>query len=336
MTKKMDSIEIEVQKLMKRNFSHELGQNASGEVIKIERDSSGQIISESPFDGRVYSRMKYGDPEAIRTAASDVFNLIINTPEIISLFKNNNVVFTNEAREVPTASYCIMVSLVNDFLNPYLVENNLMPAETIRSERGGEIAADDYASLSVEQRQARVNQRGGFFNDENKAKLQNKKVVLFDDLVITGTYERNQTNLLLSSGVKQEDIIPLYWIQINPETGKDPQFEKSLNQSAVKCLNDLFDIFTLPGVQPSERIIKYVLPIADDNNVIIPEKKQALLSLCVRLLNGNGDTEKAKYGKETLKKLFETSLTPDGFGKMARFEAGYQLIHELLKSQSLI
>ncbi len=326
------NLEGEISKLQKRNFAHELGQGKSGEVLKITRNSKGTIVASSPFDGKIYSRMKYGDPEAIETAALDVFNRIVNDPKLLSLFELNEVVFTNEARAVPTASFCIMVSLVNDFLNPFLTKNGLKPTETVRSERGGEISSDDYASLSIEQRQARAKQRVAFFSPDNKAKLIGKKVILFDDLVITGTYETNQTNLLLNSGVPAEDIIPLYWIQISPESGTNPIFEKELNQSAVRSLNDLFDIFTKPGVQPSERIIKYVLPITDEAGAIVPEKQTALLSFCERLLLGDGDELKAANGRATLIKLFQTSLSPDGFGKMIRFKAGYSLIENILKS----
>ena len=327
-------LEIEEGKLKKRNFAHEIGQDSSGEIVKIQRDEDGNIVGSSPFDAKVYSRMKYGDPEAISAAARDIFTLIINNPKLLSLFSEGEVVFTNEARTVPTASYCIMTSLVNDFLNPYLTQNGLKPTESIRSERGGAISSDDYASLTTEQRRARVSQRGGFFSPENQAKLTGKKVILFDDLVITGTYETNQTSLLTSSGVLPEDIIPLYWIQINPEAGQNPTFEKDINQIAVKSLADLFDIFTKPGVQPSERIIKYVLPISDEQGNVIPEKQNDLLALCQRLLDGDGDPEKARNGRVTLQKLFETSLSLDGFGQMDRFKSGYALIGNLLKSIS--
>ncbi|HCQ31841.1 TPA: hypothetical protein DIU27_05725 [Candidatus Collierbacteria bacterium] len=326
----------ELLKLKKRIFVHEIGPGEANQVVKITRNHSGEIISSRPFDGKLYSRMKYGDPSAIRTAASDVFNLIVSNSFLLSVFSNHEVVFTNEARDVPTASYCIMVSLVNDFLNPYLVKNYLKPTETVRSERRGEISSDDYASLTVKQRQARVGQRGGFFSPENVAKLTGKKVVLFDDLVITGTYENNQTSLLMNSGVSSDDIIPIYWIQISPEAGKNPTFEKELNQSAVKSLADLFDIFTLPGVQPSERIIKYVLPITDESGHIVPEKEGQLADLCERLCSGEGSEEKAKNGSATLLKLFNTSLSSDGFGTMDRFKAGYGLIESILKSHKII
>lgn len=336
MAKPNKVIDTELLKLMKRNFVHEVGRDPHNKVTKIVRNDEGDVVATLPFDGKVYSRMKYGDPEAINLAASEIFKLITSNPKIFTIFKENKIVFTNEAREVPTASYCIMMSLVHKFLNPYLVENNLQTAETVRSERSGEIASDDYATLTTDQRQDRVRQRGGFFSDENLKKLVGKKVVLFDDLVITGTYETNQTRLLLASGVREEDIVPIYWIQINPETGKDPLFEKELNQSAVNSLSDLFGIFTLPGVQPSERIIKYVLSITDDNGNLLLEKQNELFNLAQRLVTGNGDPIKAANGKSTLKKLYETSLTPDGFGQMERFKAGYRLIENVLRENYMI
>ena len=80
-------LEIEEKKLKKRNFAHELGRGSAGEVVRIKRDVNGTIVSSSPFDAKIYSRMKYGDPEAIRTAASDVFDLIKNEPKLLSLLQ---------------------------------------------------------------------------------------------------------------------------------------------------------------------------------------------------------------------------------------------------------
>ncbi len=321
--RRLESAEIETARLPQRNFVYEVAlQNE--EPIEIHRDQNGDVVSSSPFDAETYSRMKYGDPRAIKFAAERLFQKIICDPMLLGLFDNSEVVFTNEARSVPTASYCIMVSLVTEFLNPYLVSRGLPPVECVKSERGGEIAADDYASLSQNERQERARQREAFFTRENQAKLKGKKVILFDDLVITGTYERNQAELLVKSGVEPQDIIPLYLIQVEEETGQDTSFEKKLNQTAVKQLDDLLEFFFIPGISVSERILKFVLPSPD------------LALFLQKLYDGNGQPDSADTGRLMLVKLYEAANSPDGFAKMDRLKAGVLILENFLKEKGLI
>lgn len=330
-----DFLEIERNKLLRRNFVHEIGRDADGATIRVLRDHSGHIIGSQPFDAAIYSRMKYGDPRMIKLAAQELFQKIVSDSKLLNLLRHGEVVFTNESREVPTASYTLMGILVGEYLNPFLSLMGSPSINIVRSERGGEIAGDDYASLSREQRQARIHQRGAFFSEENRRQLLGKKVILFDDLVITGTYEDNQIRLLTESGVKPDDIVPLYWVQIEPEAGQDPVFEKQLNQAAVRNLDDLADIFLIPDVEISERILKFVLPITDQD-IIDPTRQAQLADFFRKLYAGNGKAAKAKLGQRTLIKLYTAANSSDGFSKMDSLKDGFSLLEDFLRENDLL
>lgn len=325
-------IEHEVTKLRQRHFVHEVGLSRQGQTIKIVRDRDGNIVGHQPFDATTYSEMKYGNPDAIHQAAEEIFQLITSTPSLHSVFQTQEVAFTNEAREVTTASFTIMGVLVNDYLNPYLEHIGANPVIMVRSERAGIISASDYGGLTKEERQKRIKERGAYFRPDNEAKMVGKKVVLFDDLVITGSYEANQKDLLIKSGVAEADIMPLYWVQVEPTAGMDPTFEKRLNHTAVKSLDDLLRFAYHPDFAITERLLKYILPIVDESGMINPQKAAALKSFFEQLASGCGDSLKAKSGQETLLKLYYAATSSDGYATMDRFQPGFLVLDHYLRT----
>lgn len=329
-------LEQELIKLRQRHFVHEVGRNFFGDPIEVFRNSQGNIIEELPFDATLYSRMKYGDPEAIKVAAKQFFDHIIRTPELQELILSDSVSFTNEARTVATASFTIMRELVDTWLNPYKKAIGGQPINIIRSDRAGEIAATDFATLSVEERKQRVAQRKAFFTPENQALLQQGKVFLFDDLVITGTYEQNQYNLLTSFGVKPENIVKLYWIQIEPHAGQDPTFEANINHAFVKSRQDLLHFIYQPEWEVTERVIKFVFGVADKNGEVNEAEFASLSEFFENLCSGNGNPVLIDAGLGVLRKFHTALHTEDGYGKMPRFAAGVELLDTLARENQII
>jgi hypothetical protein len=310
-------LEQEHAKLHARAFVHEIGQTPARGIIEYFRDASGTVTHTKPFDAAPYSRMKYGNPPDIDLAAREVFGRITRDSSLLVHFFNGEVIITNEAREVPTASFTIMVQLVEQYLNPYLAKAGAKPVTWVRSERSGEISATDYGSLSSEERKKRIAGRGAFFSDENKAKLQGKKVILFDDLVITGTYENNQVRLLTEAGVPRQDIMKLYWVQIEPLTGLDPTFETRVNQTAVRTLPDLIPIVLTERFVPTERIIKYIFGVNDGDGEKPDAIRQLFRSLC---------TTDSTLGRAALDKFYQAMNTGDAYSSMPRFQKAYQIL----------
>lgn len=325
----------QIAKLRKRHLVHEVGEDENHQMVEVRRNNQGGIESMIPFDATTYSLMKHGHPSAIRLAAEDLFQHIIADSNLLKDFLTFDVVVTNSAREVPTASFTIMKILVEDLLNPYLEKITDHRVIWIRSERAGKIAASDYGMMTKEERKKRMADRKPFFSDESKAKLVGKKVILFDDLVATGTYETSQSELLKSAGVPEENIIKLYWIQIEPETGLDPTFEAKINYAAVHSISDLLHFFYMPDLVINERTLKYVLPILNKDGVVDEDKAGNLMRF-FKALGEPEDKTLADSGRKTLQKIWRTGQTNDNYRQMERLRAGYDLLENYLKKLALI
>jgi hypothetical protein len=315
----------------KRNYVHEVGQDQNGGIIEIKRDEQGNIVETKPFDALIYSQMKHGSPEAIKIAARELFERIIKDNQLIQNFLDYKVVITNSSRTVPTSSFLIMRVLVEDFLNPYLEQKGADKIGWVRSDRASWISTGDYGTLSKAEREARMARRKAFFSPENKKKLEGKKVILFDDLVATGAYEKNQAELLKRVGVKGKNIIYLYWIQVERRTAdKHPEFEAKLNYVSIRELNDLLNFFYDPRLIINARTLKYILPIKKDDGSIDQVKKRNLRDFFSKLGEVPGDLRRQNLGRKTLLKIYEAASSSDGYSERDRFKDGFQLLENYM------
>lgn len=328
-------LEFETTKLLKRHFIHEIGEGEGGQIIEVHRNAGGKIESKTSFDATTYSLMKHGHPGAIRQAAEELFRYIIADSDLFKNFLESDVAVTNSAREVPTASFTIMKVLVEGLLNPYLEKRTDRRVLWVRSERGGEIAASDYGTMSKEERIKRITERKPFFSKDNEAKLIGKKVILFDDLVATGTYEAGQSELLRSAGVPEESIFKLYWIQVEPKTGLDPAFEAKVNYAAIRSISDLLKFFYAPDLVINERTLKYILPILNMEGIVDETKVKDLMNF-FRSLGEPTDAALTESGRSTLRKIWQTGQTKDNYRQMERLRAGYDLLESYLAELALI
>lgn len=299
-------IESESAKVASRFYVH---------LIRSEQD--GIISSNSGFNPETYSLMKHGHPVAIDTAARELFEYIVCNDQLRKLITDGKTVVTNSAREVPTASFTIMQRLVEVYLNPYLENNNGNKVTWVRSERAGKLVESDYGTLSKEEREKRMAERKPYFSEDSKRELVGKTVILFDDLVATGTYEQSQTKLLVESGVPSSRIVRLYWVQIDPETGLNPEFEAVVNYAAIKNIKDLIGFFCMPELIINERTLKFIFP-----------KVTELRSFFEELHKLGGDI--------TLMKLWKAGNTRDNYRDMERLRPGYDILEDYLKELKLI
>ena len=314
-----------------RAYVSEVGKDENDRMVKIERDESGSVVSTVPYDAMAYSRMKHGDPEAIKDAAQEVFVRIITDDSIMKSLLENEVVITNSTRKVPTASFTIMKVLVEEFLNPYLKRVGASTIEWIKSERKGGLHAEDYSASRFEERERIMKERQPFFSEFSLRKLEGKKVILFDDLVATGSYEKNQRELLNDSGIRNEDIIPLYWVQMEKEASKNPKFEAEINYAGVKSLNDLLDFFYDPRLVINARAVKYIFSVRNpETKEIDGEKAEELKSFFKSLGEVPSNEKKQENGRDTLIKLYEAMKSEDGYSSMERFSDGFKILDEYL------
>jgi hypothetical protein len=222
--------------------------------------------------------------------------------------------------------------LVEQFINPHYEKLGASPVIWLQSQRKGSVSAEDYGKLSEADRLARMAKRQPSFTSADIEKLQGKKVIIFDDLIATGSYERNQTELLKSIGVKESDIVRLYWLQIDPEIARrDPSFEAEINYVSVKSLDDLLKFFYDPDLVINARTLKYILSVSSNEGQIIESKKRDLEKFLSALGEPN-DLAKESTGRKTLQKLYSAAFSEDAYYSLPRFAAGCQLLDSYIQS----
>lgn len=305
---------------MSRTFVHEVGKQ-DGTIVEYFRKGNGHISSIEEYDANCYSRMKHGDPDAIKTAASELFKKITTTPRFTNLIETHNFAITNSSRSVPTASFTIMQILVNEFLNPFLKMKEQNQIIWVKSSRAGEISQGDYGTLKTKrERDARMSKRQAFFEENELIKLTDKKVILFDDLVATGSYEQNQRKLLTSVGIRPNDILPIFWVQIEKSMQKNPEFEAAINYAAINSLSDLLNFFFDPRLIINARTLKYILSKSS------PELIPFFKALGTNLESPSKNTD----GQNTLLKIFNAATSADNYAKMSRFKNGFNELNQCL------
>lgn len=206
---------------------------------------------------RDYSRMKYGQAEATERIAQSLFSKIIKTPQLVNALVHHEELFISSAAygSVPTASHAIMRMLVDMFA---LWGLNI---RTFKIEREGSFHQANYGSLDVHSRQCSINSRQVFISKEVAHLIENKTILIVDDLRATGAHEVCLINLL-SKYTRCDNLIFAYPILFEPDFGKtSPGFESVLNNAQIRDIDDLLKLSD-ESISPliiNARLVKFIL-----------------------------------------------------------------------------
>lgn len=283
---------------------------------------ASSTIENSGFNPSTYSLAKHGHSPSIDQAALDVYRKIITSPELLSLFEKEDVAFVTDGRFVPTSSRVLITKVIDEYLNPHLKSHGLSKAFIVYSEQAGQVTDDDYGKMSLTERAIRMAQRAAYFTDKSISQLANRPVILFDDLTITGTYEKDKVKLLEKSGVVPKNIHRLYWVKVDEKAAAEPKLESKINNSKVVTLDDMLEIYHDKDAVINIRAIKF----------IFREKLDHQRRLFERIVAGEGDPNLAQYGAQNLKKLYEFATSIDGYHLLPNYAPGIEQLGKIIKS----
>ncbi len=209
--------------------------------------AKGLVIDQNnqPFDAVSYSKFKYGLGNVSQKYARSIFDSFINTSH--QFFRDDSIFITSSAfKFVPTASNSIVNHLLNFFLNAEVHLNK------IKIHRKN-IFESDYGNLSLIDRQEMM-QKTDLYIDES-VHLDNGKIIVVDDIRITGSHEKRIANLLAKLNIKE--VFFMYVAEFKSEV--EPYVENLLNHAFVKDIHQLKPLFESPCFQLNARICKFLL-----------------------------------------------------------------------------
>jgi len=223
-----------------------------------------------PFDSLRYSMFKYGCHASAESYALRMAQMIRHE---FPHWRSEEVMMAGSAFKVaPTASEAI-ANLVYVYLKPFFP---LLQKIKIRRDS---IFPNDYGSLSIAERESLMN-RNILWIDEDS--LRGKKLIVVDDLRVTGAHEKKITQLVEKSA---SEVLFCY---VGRLVGSyQPSCEAHINQSAVGSLADLKDIIRRGHFHVNARVCKYVLSYGDATELShflsnVPEQVLSTLDLCIQ------------------------------------------------------
>jgi predicted amidophosphoribosyltransferase len=273
---------------------------------------------------RMYSRMKYGDPVAVRSAALLLMNKIIGNPLFREAVDNQEtIVLTSSAfGSVPTAAHAIMKDIAS------LLRQRGTKLEEIKIDRAGDFATTAYGSMSEEERRMRMASRRITIGEEARQALRGRICFVIDDVHVTGSHEATLRQLLETTEARNS--VFCYLLYFSEELAiTEPQAEDCFNHSAIQSISDLASFFVTPKnsefeLRVNARTIKFILETGDSSDTGKVEKLCHLREFLV--------------GLETavLLKLYEAAISVDGYFRNPKFTDGFHALADVLVSRKAI
>jgi len=222
------------------------------------------------FDSRRYSKFKYGCHSSAEIYALRMAHMI---RQEFSHWTNEEVILTGSAFKVaPTASEAI-ANLVYAYLRPFFP---FLQRIKIRRES---IFPNDYGSLSVTERESLM-ARNVLWVDEDS--LRGKKLIVVDDLRVTGAHEKKIVQLV------EKSVVEVLFCYVGRFVGAyQASCEADINHSAISSITDLEEIILRGHFHVNARVCKYILSYGNLSELIhfrsnIPEAVLSALDLCIR------------------------------------------------------
>jgi len=209
------------------------------------------VIQQSFTDIGEYSRFKFGDGEASRKYGTLLGELVLD--EAAELLTRGDVYVASSAyRVAPPASE----SLVPPFLASAQTSAHSADAPTSFKRfkiSKARMAADNYAGMSFEERSETL--QGDLILPQG-LDLEGKRVIILDDIRVTGLREAALQVLLEKAGVEHTSF---YYILNMPRGKEVPETEAIINIRAVKTVDDVLTLALRPNFIPNVRLCKFIL-----------------------------------------------------------------------------
>ncbi len=209
-------------------------------------------LNHIPFDAAAYSKFKFGDGDIARAFGKELGMHFIETHGE-DLLKEEDIVFVpSPYNAIPTASNALSL-FFRDEVNRFLFRHKRKALLQSKIHRYKTYTVD-YGNLDYEER-VRLISSDTYHLD--KKFLENRLVLLIDDIKITGSHEQ-----IIKTQIDRENIpgqfLFVYYAQLT-NTAIPPNFENYLNYYAVKERDDLLSIINEDSFIMNTRIIKYIL-----------------------------------------------------------------------------
>jgi hypothetical protein len=243
------------------------------------------------FDARRYSQFKYGCHVSARIYADKITERLLRD---YAHWRNEQVIVCASAYKVaPTAAEAIAL-LVYESLQYYfpLLQKVKIGRETV--------FANDYGAIPAADRFSLMN-RNTLTIDGHV--FRHKKLILVDDLRVTGAHERKLTDTI--AGLVDE-VVFAYVGSLQGDF--PPSVEFDINNTAVTSVNDIRTIIEKGLFHVNARVCKYVLSYQN-----LGELRSFFLEIPSAVLT-----------------RLDECICGDGYHVMPEYESNYLLLREVL------
>lgn len=258
-----------------------------------------------PLADRIaFSRMKYGDPEAVALLADQLASHMLGHAELGAAVDAHGSLWIGSAAYGDTPSAAAHLSAA--------VAGRLRaagwPVQAFKIDREGGFERTDFGALGRAARKRAMTHRKISLTPAVAASLQGQLAVVIDDLRCTGTHEQAVARLLAQTGVAAMAFV--YCIRFGGAIRAAQ--EEALNHTWVRGLGELEGILAAPqSPLLNARMLKFLLE----------QPPVAVTALCAAL------------PLPRVQALHAAALGRDGYYDMARFKAGFAALEEWLLSQ---
>lgn len=200
-----------------------------------------------------YSQFKFGNGEIGNKYGSSLGRLVLESSQKEFLLDEDEVYIASSAyRVAPPASETLVAPFVN---SANAAAREVFSSTDFRRFKisKAKMATDNYAAMSFEERSNTIQ------NDlllPDGLELEGKKVVILDDIRVTGLREAALRILLENAGVAHTSF---YYILDAPHGKKYPQTEAVININSVRNIWDVLEMAQSPGFVPNVRMCKFLL-----------------------------------------------------------------------------
>lgn len=205
----------------------------------------------------LYSRMKYGDPQATDEMARKLVDLLLKSGALMDLLAGEDsfCLAASAYGETPTAASRVVHAMLP------LLREHVAEVHPIRFVRQGGFGGADYGQMDFLTRRAAMARRRIFIPPSHRKLLADKPLLLFDDLRSTGLHEAALQRVLSRKGLSSRNLFA-YWVAFEDDLGlARPEREHELNSAAIRSLADLADLYNSLPEAPllNSRVVKFVL-----------------------------------------------------------------------------
>lgn len=226
--------------------------HALGELLIVQEGEDLEPVVAGSFTSvEEYSRFKFGDGEVGTKYGSMLGSLALERE--CELAEVEDVYVASSAyRVAPPASESLLAPFIDSA--QMVVESTGLPTTVNRFKIGKiAMATDNYAAMTFEQRSRTL--QGDLILPEG-LDLQGRRVIILDDIRVTGLRQAALEHLLGAAGVEQASF---YYVLDVPDGKQHPQTEAIINMRSVRSIDDVIELAMQPGFIPNVRLCKFIL-----------------------------------------------------------------------------